>query len=199
MSSTWSKNLGYFAIISPLAMVIGYAILMARSGQGPDSGWFLSHVFLLIGVGLMIPTIIGIKVLLHKTAGIASDIGMTLAFFGGLMLVGQFAIDLAVGQLSATQSDMIDLFKLLSASPFIALPFQSVGPIVFYIGLLVLISQLWNKGVISWQVGVVACMGVVGVGAGAITGIALITLSGFLGIFLGFIAIGRKFFALSRL
>ena len=68
MNSSWGKNLGYFAIFSPLAMIIGYAILMARSGQGPDTGWFLSHVFLLIGVGLMIPTSIGIKVILNQVA-----------------------------------------------------------------------------------------------------------------------------------
>lgn len=87
----------------PLAMILGYAILMARSGQGPDVGWFLSHVFLLIGVSLMMPTIIGIKVLLKNTAGNTADVGMTLAFFGGLALIGQFVIDLAVGQLAATR------------------------------------------------------------------------------------------------
>lgn len=198
MKSTWSKTLGGFAIAGPLALVIGYAILLARSGQGPDSGWFLSHVFLLIGVGLMLPTIIGIKVLLNKTAGVVADVGMTLAFIGGLTLVGQFAIDLAVGQLSVTQSEMIDLFKMLSASPIISLPFQSVGPIVFYIGLLVLTSLLWNQHIISWQAGVIASLGAIGVGCGAITGIALITLLGFLGIFIGFISIGRKLFSLSN-
>lgn len=197
MSSTWSKNLGVFAITGPLAMAIGYAILMVRSGQGPDAGWFFSHVFLLIGIGLMIPTIIAIKVLLNKTAGIASDIGIILAFFGGLTLVGQFAIDLAVGQLSVTQSEMIDLFKRLSASPIISIPFQSVGPIMFYIGLLVLTSLLWKNRVISWQAGTVAGLGVIGMGGGAVTGTALFTLIGFIGIFIGFIAIGRIFFSLS--
>ena len=159
MNSSWGKNLGYFAIFSPLAMIIGYAILMARSGQGPDTGWFLSHVFLLIGVGLMIPTSIGIKVILNQVARRVSDIGMTLSFFGGLALIGQFAIDLAVGQLSANQSEMIELFNLLANSPIIALAFQSVGPIVFYIGLLILNTLLWNKRVIAWQPGVICLSG----------------------------------------
>jgi hypothetical protein len=194
MSTNWYKYLGGFAITSPLAMAIGYAILMVRSGQGPDFGWFLSHIVMLIGIGLMLPTIIGIRVLLLKTTSSASDLGMIITFFGGLTLVGQFAIDLAIGQLSVAQSEMIDLFKLLSASPIISVIFQSVGPILFYIGLLILIILLWQNHIISWQAGIIASLGAIAVGGGAVTGIALITLLGFMGIFVGFIFIGQKFF-----
>lgn len=198
MSSKWCKYLGGFAIASPLALLIGYAILMVRSGQGPDFGWFLSHMIMLIGVGLMLPTIIGIRVLLLKTTSTVSDLGMMIAFFGGLTLVGQFAIDLAVGQLSVTQSEMIDLFKLLSASPIISVIFQSVGPILFYIGLLVLIILLWQHQVISRPAGIIASLGAIAVGGGAATGIALITLLGFMGIFVGFIFIGQKLIVYSH-
>ena len=177
---------------------MGYTILIARSGQGPDSGWFLSHVFLLIGVGLLLSTSIGIRVYLNEFAGTAADIGMTLAFIGGLTLVGQFAIDLAVGQLAVNQSEMVKLFENLSASPIITLPFQSAGPIAFYSGLLVLTSLLWKNRVISWWAGLIAGLGIIGVGGGAITGIAIITLLGFLAMFIGFIPIGWKLFTLSK-
>ena len=191
------KFLGSFALAGPLAMAIGYAIIMLRSGHGPDAGWFLSHAFLLAGVGLLLPTIIGIRFLLNKNEDAKADIGMILAFIGGLTLVGQFAIDLAVGLLAVDQSEMIDLFKSLSASPIIALPFQSVGPIVFYGGLLVSISLLWATRVISWWAGLVATLGIIGIGSGAITGIALLTFLGFSGMLIGFLPIGWKFFALS--
>lgn len=196
MSSIWTKLLGIFAIAGPLSLVIGYAILMARSGRGPDFGWFLSHVFLLIGVALMIPTIIGIRIHLIKNTGAAADIGMVLAFVGGLTLIGQFAMDLVVGVLAADQSQMIDLFKRLSSAPIIALPFQSVGPILFYSGLLFLTSLLWKNSVISWWAGLIACLGMVSVGAGAITGIALITFLGFFAVCIGFLPIGGKLFTL---
>jgi hypothetical protein len=198
VNSIWTKTLGSFAIAGPLALVIGYTILMARSGQGPDSGWFVSHAFLLLGVGLLLPTSIGIRVYLHKSTGIAADIGMTLAFIGGLTLVGQFAIDLAVGQLAVDQSQMRELFKTLSSSSIIALPFQSVGPIAFYSSLLVLTSLLWKNRVIAWWAGLLACLGIMSVGAGAITGIALITLLGFLAMCIGFLPIGSKLFTLSN-
>ena len=192
----WTKLLGIFTIAGPLSLVIGYAILMARSGRGPDLGWFLSHVFLLIGVALMIPTIIGIRIHLIKNTGAAADIGMVLAFVGGLTLIGQFAMDLVVGVLAADQSQMIDLFKRLSSAPIIALPFQSVGPILFYSGLLFLTSLLWKNSVISWWAGLIACLGMVSVGAGAITGIALITFLGFFAVCIGFLPIGGKLFTL---
>ena len=192
----WTKLLGIFTIAGPLSLVIGYAILMARSGRGPDFGWFLSHVFLLIGVALMIPTTIGIKIYLIKNTGAAADIGMVLAFVGGLTLIGQFAMDLVVGVLAADQSQMIDLFKRLSSAPIIALPFQSVGPILFYSGLLFLTSLLWKNSVISWWAGLIACLGMVSVGAGAITGIALITFLGFFAVCIGFLPIGGKLFTL---
>ena len=198
MNSTWTKILGSLAIAGPLALVIGYAILMARSGRGPDSGWFLSHAFLLIGVGLILPASIGIRIYLNKVTERAADIGMILAFIGGLTLVGQFAIDLAVGQLAANQSEMRESFKSLSVSPIIALPFQSVGPIVFYGGLLVLTSLLWKNRIVSWWAGLTACLGIISVGGGAITGIAIITFLGFLGMFIGFTPIGWKLFNLSN-
>jgi hypothetical protein len=197
MSANWMKILGSFAIAGPSAMAIGYAILMVRSGQGPDSGWFISHAFLLAGVGLLLPTIIGIRFLLNKNKGAIADIGMTLAFIGGFTLIGQFAIDLAVGLLAVDQSEMIDLFKSISASPIITLPFQSVGPIMFYSGLLVSTSLLWTNRVISWWAGLIAVLGIISIGCGAITGIALLTFLGFLGMFIGFIPVGWEFFALS--
>jgi len=198
MDSTWKKILGICAIVGTLAMALGYAILLQRSGQGPDSGWFFSHALLLIGVTLILPAIIGIRVLLNNIAGITADIGMTLGFIGGLALVGQFAIDLAVGQLAADQSEMITLFRSLSASLIITLPFQSLGPIVFYSGLLVLTSLLWKHHIISWWAGLIACLGIVGVGSGALTGIGIITFLGFMGMFIGFIPIGWKLLGASK-
>ena len=178
-------------------MAIGYAILMVRSGNGPDSGWFLSHAFLLIGAGLLLPTSIAIRFLLINNKRAVADVGLTFAFIGGLSLIGQFAIDLVVGLLAVDQSEMIDLFRSLSASPIIALPFQSVGPIVFYIGLLLLASVLWTERVILWWAGLIATLGIIGIGGGAITGIAFLTFLGFFGMFLGFIPVGLNFFALS--
>jgi hypothetical protein len=122
---------------------------------------------------------------------------MVLAFIGGLTLIGQFTIDLVVGQLAEDQSQMIDLFKSLSTSPLIALPFQSVGPILFYSGLLVLISLLWKNTMVPWWAGSLASFGIVGVGSGAVTGVALITFFGLLCMLIGFVPIGRKLFTLS--
>ncbi|MGZ9165994.1 MAG: hypothetical protein ACXW4Q_16690 [Anaerolineales bacterium] len=192
MNSTWKAIAGISTIAGPLGFVLGWAILIQRAGQGPDSGWFLSHAFLLSGVALMFPTIAGLRHLLNHHAVKLADMGMGLALLGALALVGQFAIDLAVGQLSANQSEMSSLFKRLSATPIIALPFQIVGPIAFYIGLLILTFLLLRFRVISWWTGPLAALGIIGVGGGAMTGNALVTLLGFIGICVGFVPIGWK-------
>jgi len=192
MNSTWKAIVGISTIAGPLGFVLGWAILMQRAGQGPDSGWFLSHAFLLSGVALMLPAIAGLRHLLNHHAVKSADIGMGLALLGALALVGQFAIDLAVGQLSANQSEMSSLFKRLSATPIIALPFHVVGPIAFYIGLLMLTFLLLRYRIIPWWTGALAAVGIIGVGGGAMTGNALITLLGFVGMCAGFAPIGWK-------
>src|SRR5688500_16644780 len=101
MNSTWKTIVGISTIAGPLGFVLGWAILIQRAGQGPDSGWFLSHALLLSGVALLLPTIVGLRSLLNHQSARLADTGMGLALLGVLALVGQFAIDLAVGQLSA--------------------------------------------------------------------------------------------------
>jgi hypothetical protein len=185
-------------IAGPLALAVGYAILMQRAGQGPDPGWFLSHAILLGGVGLMLPAIAGLGTMLHRHGGRSADIGVALAFVGALALTGQFSIDLAVGQLAVDQAEMMALFQRLSASPMIALPFQSVGPVAFYAGLLVLAFLLRKYHLISWWAGALVAAGVTGVGSGALIGMAPVTWLGFASMCAGFFPIGWKHLAEPR-
>ena len=192
MNSTRKAVVGISTILGPLGLVLGWIILMQRAGQGPDFGWFLSHAFLLSGVALMLPTIAGLRHLLNHHAVRSADIGMGLALLGVLALAGQFAIDLAVGQLSSSQSEMSSLFKRLSAAPIITLPFHVAGPIAFYIGLLILTLLLLKFHVIAWWMGALPAAGIIGVGTGAMTGNALITLLGFVSMSTGFAPIGWR-------
>jgi hypothetical protein len=50
---------------------------------------------------------------------------------------------------------------------------------------------------VPWWAGSLASLGIVGVGSGAVTGVALITFFGFLCMLIGFVPIGRKLFTLS--
>lgn len=190
LSSTTKITVGFSMIAGPLGCLLGWAILMQRAGQGPDFGWFLSHTLLFPGVVFLVPALAGLRFSLDMRPSQLADFATGLGILGALALAGQFAIDLGVGQLSASQAEMSTLFKRLSAAPIISLPFQFLGPIAFYTGLLILFLLLLRSRIIPVWVGIVGVTGILGIGGGALTGNTFVTLVGFFGLWTGFIPIG---------
>jgi hypothetical protein len=179
-------------IIGPLGLLAGWVVLMQRPRTGPNIEWFLSHWLLIAGAVFMVPAIIGFRHLLGDHAGAWSDVGAGLAWLGALALVGQFAIDLAVGELSADQASMSASLRRVSSAPGISIPFHVVGPLAFYIGLLMLVILLYRFRVIPAWAATLAGVGIVAVGVGSMTGIAGVTLLGFAGMCAGFIPTGWR-------
>jgi len=133
--------------------------------------------------------------LLSDAGETGADIGAGLALIGIATLTGQFAIDLAIGQLATTQADMSALLRQVSAAPGITLPFYLAGPIAFYAGLLILLTLLMRTDHVigSWNGGV-AIAGIVAVGVEAATGIAWLALLGYLGITVGLAPVAWQMF-----
>ena len=166
--------LGFTMIAAPLSLLIGWIILMQRAGNGPDAGWFISHAFLLLGVILFIPVIIGLRIQLPDAPNFWADSGALLALVGVATLVGQFAIDLVVGFISSDQDAMSLLFRQISDAPGIVVVFNLIGPVVFYGGLMALLILMMQQHVISRWSGMLAVASIVAIGAQAVTGNALL-------------------------
>jgi hypothetical protein len=84
---------------------------------------------------------------------------------------------------------MSAVFRHISSVPGIAIPFHLAGPLAFYGGLLTLIVQLMKRPSITRWSGMLAVLGIVAVGAQAITGYALLALRGFAGMSVGLISV----------
>jgi hypothetical protein len=193
LTTRWKTFLGISIIVSPVGLLLGWIVLMARAGQGPDTGWFISHALLLVGVILLLPAILGFRYLLGGQAPNTSDRVMGLAMLGALALIGQFTIDLAVGTITSSQPEMSDLLRKISAAPGMSLPFYVIGPIIMYGGTLIPIVFLLNRQLILRWAGLIAVIGIVVVGVGSFSGTAVITLLGFAGMAIGFAPIGWQF------
>jgi hypothetical protein len=188
-----TRNLikGCTIIVAPLCLLLGWLILMMRAGNGPDSGWFISHWLLILGVLLFMPVALSLRALLSNDTSLLPDIGVAASLLGSAALVGQFAIDLVIGLISNDQAAMSAFFRQISSAPTISLPFHLLGPVAFYGGLMTLIVLLMkHQSISSWN-GMLAVFGIIAVGVQAVTGSALFALLGFAGILVGLVPIAR--------
>ncbi len=189
-----NKAAGICLIAASLGLLLGWIVLMLRTEQGPNLGWFLSHILLLIGAILFIPAILGLRNLAEKAASPTSKIGAGLAMLGAATLVGQFIIDLVIGFVSSTPTEMSALLNQISSTPGVAQVFYLVGPIAFYGALIFLVITLSQRKRIPYWVGALLVVGIVAVTGQALIGNAVVTLVGFAIMTIGFVPVGRSVF-----
>jgi hypothetical protein len=181
---------------APLCLLTGWIILMLRADNGENVGWFVSHGLLMMGAVLFIPAILGARSLLTDTGW--ADLATGAVILGSTALVGQFAIDIAVGHLSSDQATLSALLKQISAAPGIMIPFHLAGPITFYGGILML-NALFARHLCSprWN-SVLNMVGTIAVGAQAATGYSVLALLGFAGLWIGHLPIAWRLFRRSQ-
>lgn len=111
-------------------------MLLAFGAAGPMSRdeWAASHVALLAGAILLWPAAVQLQALLPRPDRLRSVAGGAVAL-GLFALAGQFAIDLAVGELAASPAERAGLFSTIRSSPLLALTFYLLGPSLTFVGL----------------------------------------------------------------
>ncbi|PWB69893.1 MAG: hypothetical protein C3F07_18295 [Anaerolineales bacterium] len=184
---------GVSTILAPFGFAAGWLILTQRTEQGPNAGWSLSHVLFLLGVLLFIPAIAGFSRLINKTKPGAADIGKGLAQIGLLALTGQFAIDLAVGQLANDAPGLSSMLGTVYASPLIMLSFQ-ITAILFYVGLFMLTLVSIRLGIVPQWAGILTIIGIIGVVGGSFSNLSITILLGFVVLGVGLAPIGLEIF-----
>ncbi|GAA0303322.1 hypothetical protein GCM10010302_47300 [Streptomyces polychromogenes] len=132
-------------VAGPLCMLAYGVIRLADPGHGPGLAWTAGHLFLLAGVLLFGAVFAGLRRLTAPAgragrAGAAVATGLGLA--GVAAVVAQAAIDLAVGFQSADRAGMNRLFEEIQSRPGVEPVVYSVGPMLFYVGLLWIVTQL---------------------------------------------------------
>ncbi|GGQ24751.1 hypothetical protein [Streptosporangium pseudovulgare] len=132
------------AFVAAPLFVFAYGVLRLLDGldgsRGPGLAWTSGHLAFIAALALFIP----IYWRMRRMAG-GNALATTSAVVGtagALALVAQFAIDIAVGFMSADHAAMSPLFEQVKAVPGVSLAVYDGGPFLFYIGQLALVAQL---------------------------------------------------------
>ncbi|MFG2991234.1 hypothetical protein ACGFZK_18445 [Streptomyces sp. NPDC048257] len=132
-------------VAAPLCMLAYGTIRLSDPDHGPGPAWTAGHIALLAGVlqfALILPA-------LHRLTGpargagrIGAGVATLLGLAGALAVSTQAAIDLAVGFRAADRPEMARLFEEIQSHPGVLPAVYTVGPVLFYVGLLWLLVHL---------------------------------------------------------
>ncbi|MFJ3203171.1 hypothetical protein [Streptomyces sp. NPDC086989] len=175
----------------PLCMT-AYGLVRLTDGEhGPGLAWSLGHLFFLAAVSCFVPIVLAMR----RTAlpgrgpagrGLAAT-GAVTGLLGITAVVAQAVIDLVVGFLSEDRETMNDFFRQVKSHAGVEPAVYTVGPLLFYVGLLLLMTQLAAlRRIAAWRPAVVVA-GVV------LTGVSLdlLPVAGLL-LLLAFAPLGRR-------
>ncbi|MFH8404539.1 hypothetical protein ACH4FX_07150 [Streptomyces sp. NPDC018019] len=132
-------------VAGPGCMAAYGLVRLMDTERGPGPAWSIGHLFLLAGVLLFVPVLLGLWRLVARQGGTQRRVGTVLA---GLGVVGaaavavQAGIDLLVAYSSADHEAMSELFAKVQSVPGVLPVVYTVVPVLFYVGLILLTAQL---------------------------------------------------------
>ncbi|MCW2881248.1 MAG: hypothetical protein JWQ95_5348 [Sphaerisporangium sp.] len=113
--------------------------------RGPGVAWTTGHAAFLIGLLLYGPVVLGLRRLVvtrTTNLSVTASVGTVIALLGMAATAGQIVVDLVVGLRAADRPEMNLLFQQVQAYPGVKPAFYTVGPVLFYVGLLALVVLL---------------------------------------------------------
>lgn len=142
----------------------GWALLNVLHREGPGLVWTSAHVLLLVGYVLLLLGALGMYGQTGKGTGPISAIlrssGVGMVVVGTMAFFGQLAIDLVVGFLAHDQAGMDRLFDSVQSHLAVQLFCYSVGPALFYVGLLLLVALYTRARLVARWAGVLVMAGI---------------------------------------
>lgn len=136
---------GAALMVAPV-LVLGYGSVRLLGGPDHPPGpvWTVSHLMFLgafVAFGLALP---GVCALVGRGLGarLAANVVGALAGLGVLAGIGQTVIDLGAGWRATDRPGMNVFYDKVYGNEFLAVAFQEFGPILFFVGLPVLVILL---------------------------------------------------------
>src|SRR5215472_6080331 len=131
--------IGTSLLVAPFGQIAAGIILAV---QGSTQGWVLAHLLMLGSLFFYVAVILGASQLLDSHQGLWGGLGdgaTALALLGLLLSVSQLTIDITVGLLASTPGEMEHMFGTIRAIPGMEYAFYRIGPLLFFLGLFLLI------------------------------------------------------------
>ncbi|NXY93251.1 hypothetical protein HYE82_02260 [Streptomyces sp. BR123] len=143
--STTARQWNFFTI-GPLCMTAYGIIRLTDPTHGPGLAWSLGHLALLAAVLALVPVIWQLRRWAAAGRGPAARLlagaATTAGLLGAAAATAQTVIDLVVGFLCADREAMNVMFDGVRSHPGVTAAVYSVGPLLFYVGLVLLTAQL---------------------------------------------------------
>ncbi|MFK0044124.1 hypothetical protein ACIQU4_08450 [Streptomyces sp. NPDC090741] len=181
----------------PLCMTAYGLIRLTDEEHGPGMAWSSGHLFFLAAVLCFVPVVLGMRRMATEGRGRAgrglAGAGAVTALIGVAAVLAQVVIDLVAGFLSEDREAMRELFRRVKSHAGVEPAVYTVGPLLFYVGLLLLLTQLAAlRRAAAWRPGAVVA-GIVATGVS----LDLLPLAGLL-FLLAFAPLGRQVDDLDR-
>ncbi|WP_406738611.1 hypothetical protein OG365_24715 [Streptomyces sp. NBC_00853] len=132
-------------VSAPLCMLAYGVVRLSDPDHGPGPAWTAGHVLLLVGVlqfALILPALHRLTGPVRGAGRLGAGAATLLGLTGTLAVAAQASIDLVVGFRAADRPEMARLFEEVQSHPGVLPAVYTVGPVLFYVGLLWLLVHL---------------------------------------------------------
>ncbi|MFJ9848628.1 hypothetical protein [Streptomyces sp. NPDC101150] len=125
-------------------LVTAYAGLRALDGldgeRGPGPAWTAGHLAFLVALILFVPVFLELRRLAGR--GPFATATAAIGLVGAVCTMAQISVDLVVGALAADHAAMRGMFADVQSVPGVSLVVYAVGPVLLFVGLLVMFGRL---------------------------------------------------------
>ncbi|MGW5343444.1 hypothetical protein [Streptomyces sp. HUAS TT3] len=132
--------------VGPLSMTVYGTIRLTDPTHGPGLAWGLGHLALLTAVLAFVPVMWTLRRWAETGRGPAARLlagaAVTVGLLGAAAAAAQTVVDLVVGFLCADREAMNAMFEGVRSYPGVTPAVYTVGPLLFYVGLVLLTAQL---------------------------------------------------------
>jgi len=148
-------------VAAPLFLALyGVLRLVGRADgvYGPGWDWQAAHLAALVGVVLFVPVIVGFGRMLRPSWWRGTLVGVTL--IGLVAAVVQFGADIVTGLLAADKAEMESIGDKFTDIPGVVPAFYTVGPQLFFAGLILLAIAAAIARKLPWWSAVLVVVGI---------------------------------------
>jgi hypothetical protein len=117
--------------------------------RGPGLAWTAGHLCFLAGLVFFVRGFAALRALAGPRDGTAA-VGLVTGFLGAAALAVQFGVDIVTGLLAADHAEMSRLSSDFGALPGVEAAFYAFGPMLFFVGQIVLTVRLGVLRRLPW-------------------------------------------------
>ncbi|MEU9125150.1 hypothetical protein AB0C96_35855 [Streptomyces sp. NPDC048506] len=128
---------------APLLVTVyaGFRVLDGLDGErGPGPAWTSGHLAFLASLILFVPVFLELRRLAGR--GLFATATTVVGLVGAVCSMVQISVDIVVGALAADHEAMRTMFAAVQSVPGVNPLVYAVGPVLLYLGLVVLFCQL---------------------------------------------------------